>query len=66
MKAGDKIMILPSIALLQMQLDALVGVTAEIMEVCQSSEHIRGCWVSLPQKYLGEREWYIPYNSIGI
>ena len=59
-------MILPSIALSQLKLEALVGLTAEIIEVCQDSEHIRGCWVSLQKKYLGEREWYIPYNSIGI
>lgn len=66
MKPGDKIIILPSCALTEMRLEALVGLIATIVEVNEISGGVKGCWVELPGKYLGEREWYIPYNSIGI
>lgn len=66
MKPGDVIIILPSQALKEIKLEALVGQTATIVEVNGSFHHIRGCWVALPGEYMGEREWYIPYNSIGI
>lgn len=66
MKPGDTIIILPSIALTNLRLDTLVGQTATITEVNVNTDIIKGCWVQLPGFYLGEREWYIPYNSIGI
>lgn len=66
MKFGDKIIVLPSCALSEMRLESLIGLTATIVEVNEISGSIRGCWVELPGKYLGEREWYIPYNSIGV
>lgn len=66
MKIGDKIRILPSFALSELKLEALIGLTATIVEVNGNFDCFRGCWVTLPGKYLGEREWYIPYNSIGI
>lgn len=66
MKPGDEILILPSQSLMEIKLDALVGLSGIIVEVKGSFDHIQGCWVRLPGKYLGEREWYIPYNSIGI
>lgn len=66
MKPGDTIIILPSIALTNLRLDALIGQTATITEVNVNADIIKGCWVQLPGFYLGEREWYIPYNSIGI
>lgn len=66
MKPGDKIIVLPSAALTDMKLDALAGLTATIVEVNGTFDRIRGCWVVLPSEYLGEREWYITYNSIGI
>ncbi len=66
MKPGDKIMILPSQSLIDLRLEALAGLTATIVKVNGSFDHIKGGWVALPREYLGEREWYIPYNSIGI
>ncbi len=66
MKLGDKILILPSIALIDMRLDALVGLTATIVDINGTFDKVYGCWVELPGEYLGEKEWYIPYNSIGI
>lgn len=66
MKPGDKIIVLPSYALTEMRLEPLAGLTATIVEVNEISGNIQGCWVNLPGKYLGEQEWYIPYNSIGI
>ncbi len=66
MKPGDTIIILPSQSLIELRLEALVGVSAIIAEVNGTFNNIKGCWVTLPCLYLGEREWYIPYNSIGI
>lgn len=66
MKPGDTIIILPSQSLIELKLEALAGLTAEIVEVNGTFDHIKGCWVALPGKYIGEHEWYIPYNSIGI
>lgn len=66
MKPSDKIIILPSFALSEMRLDPLIGMTATITQVIEKHGHIQGCWVLLPVNYFGEREWYIPYNSIGI
>ncbi len=66
MKSGDKITILPSYALSEMKLEKLVGLTAIIVNVNGNFDNIKGCWVELQREYLGEREWYIPYNSIGI
>lgn len=66
MKPGDKILILPSQSLVDLRLEALVGLTGNIVEVNGPFNNIKGCWVMLPGKYLGEQEWYIPYNSIGI
>lgn len=65
MKPGDTILILPSFALSDIRLDALVGLTATITEVVGNGEQIKGCWVCLPVRFLGEKEWYIPYSSIG-
>jgi threonine synthase len=66
MKPGDTILILPSVSLTNLRLEALVGLNATIVEINGNFDDIKGCWVELPGTYLGEREWYIPYNSIGI
>ena len=66
MKPGDTILILPSIALDNMRLGALAGLTATIIEINGTFDNVKGCWVTLPGFYLGEREWYIPYSSMGI
>lgn len=66
MKPGGTIIILPSQSLIELRLETLVGVSAIIAEVNGTFDNIKGCWVTLPGLYLGEREWYIPYNSIGI
>ena len=66
MKQGDIILILPSQSLTNLRLEALAGLKATVMEVNGTFGHIKGCWVRLPVTYLGEREWYIPYNSLGI
>lgn len=65
MKIGDIVLILPSVALEDEGLSALIGQKAVIVEINGSFENIKGCWVELHDEYLGEREWYIPYNSIG-
>ena len=66
MKPGDVALIIPSIALKNMQLDSLVGYTGIVMEICGTMNNIKGCWIRFPVKYLNEYEWYIPYNSIGL
>lgn len=65
MNIGDTILILPSYALNNMRLDELAGLTASVVEVVRHADRIHGCWVKLPGRYLGEEEWFIPYNSIG-
>lgn len=65
MQFGDTILILPSYALKKMQLEKLAGTKAKVVEVVYHADQIYGCWVQLPYQYLGEQEWFIPYNSIG-
>ena len=56
------VQIIPSMALKQLQLSALVGRIATIIE---SSVSQKGCWVKLDgQPYMGESEWYVPYESL--
>ena len=64
MKPGETILILPSYTLSALKLEALVGVVATVVEVNGTFNNIKGCWIELPTPYLGEKEWYIPYNSI--
>lgn len=66
MQVGDQILILPSVALSQLKLSSLAGTYATIVEIRGTRDDIKGCWVKLPQPYLEEIEWYIPYMSIGI
>ncbi len=66
MKPGDSILILPSCALSSLQLEALTGRIAIVTSVTGSFNNIKGCWVKLPEEYMGEEEWYIPYESIGL
>ena len=65
MNIGDTILILPSYALNDMRLGELAGLTASVVEVVRHADRIHGCWVKLPGRYLGEEEWFIPYNSRG-
>lgn len=66
MKPGNTILIIPSIALSNIRLDDLVGLGATIVEVCTKGDVVIGCWADIHHEYLGETEWFIPYNSIGI
>ena len=64
---GDTILILPSYTLKVMHLEKLAGMKAMVVSVVRHNEdQIQGCWVKLPCAYLGEEEWFIPYNSIGV
>lgn len=64
MKTGDKITIIPSIALEELRLKDLAGQHATLVEEDLLPKHI-GWWVSLDEgEYLGEREWFIPLSSI--
>ena len=65
MKPGDTILILPSCALTDMRIDELAGMKAVVSEVIEHNNKVQGCWVTLPVKFMGEYEWYIPYSSIG-
>lgn len=66
MQIGDTVLILPSYSLTEMRLGGLAGMKAKVVEIIRNKEQIVGCWVEFPVNYLGEREWFIPYNSIGI
>ncbi len=65
MQLGDTILILPSCALKSMHLEKLAGKRAKIVEIASAANRIYGCWVELPTAYLDEKEWFIPYDSIG-
>lgn len=60
-----EIVIIPSFALSEMKLDALVGRMANIVEVLKDHNGtIRGCWASLiGEPYMEKKEWFIPYSS---
>lgn len=59
------IVIIPSFALSEMKLDALVGRKAQIIEILKGHDGtIRGCWASLiGEPYMEHQEWFIPYSS---
>lgn len=59
------ILILPSFALSELKLDALVGRKATIIEILKDKYgNIRGCWACLKgEPYLDKKEWFIPYSS---
>lgn len=65
MKLGETIRIIPSTSLSKLKLDDLIGQDAIVVEINGTFNNIKGCWVKLSGTYLGEEEWYIPYNSIG-
>lgn len=65
MQFGDTVLILPSYALVKMRLGKLAGVKATLIRTVRHGKEIRGYWVKLPFEYMGESEWFIPYNSIG-
>jgi hypothetical protein len=46
-------------------MEELAGIKAKVVEVISHADQVRGCWVKLSGKYLGEDEWFIPYSSIG-
>lgn len=60
-----EIIIIPSFALSEMKLDALVGRKANIVEILRSHDGtIRGCCASLiGEPYMEQKEWFIPYSS---
>ena len=65
MQYGQKIKIIPSVALQEMRLQELVGKEATVIEVVKNSDNtIRGCWVELNGfRYQGEQEWFLPFRS---
>lgn len=66
MKIGQKITIIPSIALQELKLNDLIGRTGVLVEEDLLPKHL-GWWVAIDgEEYLGEREWFIPLNSISV
>lgn len=65
MKNGQKISIIPSVALTEMGLDRLIGRNARISEILERPDGtVRGCWAVLEgEPYEGEQEWYLPFSS---
>lgn len=65
MKYGQKIHIIPSVALAEMRLQELVGKEATVIEVVKNPDGtIRGCWAELNGfRYEGEQEWFISSSS---
>lgn len=64
----NKVTIISSPELSEMQLKNLVGRQGNIVEPLydQTTGAIRGAWVELiGESYLQEQEWYIPITSLG-
>lgn len=60
MKIGDIVNIVCSPALIDLKLTALCGQRCVIVE-----KRKHGCWVELEcNSYMGEKEWFIPYDSL--
>lgn len=65
MKNGQRIHIIPSVALTEMRLEGLIGRSAKVSEILERpDESIKGCWAVLEgSPYEGEQEWYLPFSS---
>lgn len=65
MKNGQRIHIIPSVALTEMKLEGLIGRSAKVSEILERPDGtIRGCWAVLEgSPYEGEQEWYLPFSS---
>lgn len=65
MKGNDKVLIIPSKELKEIQLSPLVGQTGLIVEDLTFNERKnKGYMVMLDKEYLGESIWFIPAQSI--
>ena len=66
MKVDDNVTIVSSDELRRLRLIALIGRVGTISEIVKTNSGIiRGYWVALSgELYNGEREWFIPKNSI--
>jgi hypothetical protein len=66
MKIGKQIKIIRSVALQEMQLNALAGRTAVVVKPqYYSGGLVKGCWVKLDgEPFQGEKEWYVPYSAV--
>lgn len=64
-KEGDVIQVKPSEPLSLMRLDMLAGREAVVTQDLTSIARLnRGYMVELDKPYLGETEWFIPWESI--
>lgn len=65
MKNGQRIYIIPSVALTEMRLEGLIGRSAKVSEILERPDgSIKGCWAVLEgSPYEGEQEWYLPFSS---
>lgn len=65
MKNGQRIHIIPSVALTEMKLEGLIGRSAKVSEILERPDgSVRGCWAVLEgSPYEGEQEWYLPFSS---
>lgn len=61
---GTKITIIPSAALTELRLNALLGATGYVLEdLTDKSRTIRGYMVFFPDAYKEEHLWFIPQES---
>ena len=68
MMENDIIVVIPSKRLSDMRMEPLLNHKMEVTEPVYSKEGgLLGCWASLiDETFLGEKEWFIPYESIFI
>ncbi|NDW10964.1 hypothetical protein D0T56_15035 [Dysgonomonas sp. 520] len=65
MKGNDKVLIIPSKELKEIQLSPLAGQTGLIVEdLAFNGRKNKGYMIMLDEEYLGESIWFIPAQSI--
>lgn len=64
MKPGQLVRILPSYTLVKMGMGKLVGKEAAVISVVEKDGKVTGCWCEFSSEWNGEREWFIPINSL--
>jgi hypothetical protein len=65
-KPPKVVTIIPSVTISECRLEELIGRQGEVLEARYTDTGaVKGYWLSLiGEPFLGEQEWYIPYNSI--
>lgn len=64
MKPGQLVQVLPSYTLAKMGMKQLVGKEAAVISVVEKNGKTTGCWCEFDSEWNGDKEWFIPINSL--